>query len=189
MKKQITIRNHRVVYTVRKSVRARRMRIAVYCDGAIVVTAPSDLREGIAEKFMREKIDWISSKLAYFRQFKGRPMSRSNKKDYVQYRDQALRLVRERVATLNKDHSFKFNDINIKDQKTRWGSCSKKGNLNFNYKMLFLPEGAQDYIVAHELCHLKEFNHSKRFWKLVEGMIPDYQKTQSELRDLGLQLR
>ena len=64
--------------------------------------------------------------------------------------------------------------VAIRDQKSRWGSCSRKGNLNFNWKLIMAPPQALDYVVVHELCHLHEFNHSPRFWALVESQLPDY---------------
>ena len=64
--------------------------------------------------------------------------------------------------------------VAIRDQKSRWGSCSRKGNLNFNWKLVMAPPQALDYVVVHELCHLHEFNHSPRFWALVESQLPDY---------------
>ena len=65
--------------------------------------------------------------------------------------------------------------VAIRDQKSRWGSCSRKGNLNFNWKLVMAPPQALDYVVVHELCHLHEFNHSPRFWSLVERQLPDYE--------------
>src|SRR5439155_5288643 len=102
---------------------------------------------------------------------------------YELYKDKALEMVTERLTALNKSYyRFKFNMLVIKSQKTRWGSCSKKQNLNFNYKILFLPTKIRDYIMIHELCHLKEFNHSRRFWKLVAKSIPEYYKITEELK-------
>ena len=64
--------------------------------------------------------------------------------------------------------------VTIREQKTRWGSCSRKGNLNFNWKLIRAPQEALDYVVVHELCHLYEFNHSPGFWRMVESVLPDY---------------
>jgi len=173
MQKYTTIQKKKVSYTLRKSIRARRMRLAVYCDGSIVVTTPHDLREGVAERFIQEKAKWLFSKLKFFEQFKGKPISRYNYDEYLKYKNSALDLVKEKVECFSNIHGYRYNRINIKNQKTRWGSCSKKGNLNFNYKILFLPEKIQDYIIVHELCHLKEFNHSKKFWNFVEKVRPE----------------
>ena len=95
----------------------------------------------------------------------------------------------ERVDHFNTTYKFKFNRINIKNQKTRWGSCSNKGNLNFNYKIVLLPERLADYIIVHELCHLKELNHSKKFWNLVAKAMPDYPQIRDELNKGGMYLQ
>lgn len=182
MEKRITFKNKEISYTIRKSKRARRMRLAVYCDGAIVVTTPFDLKESIAEKFVREKSQWLLSKLNFFKQFEGKAIVRYSHEDYLKYKKEAYNLVEGRINYFSKIYKFRYNTINIKNQKTRWGSCSKKGNLNFNYKISFLPSLISDYLIVHELCHLKEFNHSKGFWKLVEKTIPNYKSIKSELK-------
>src|SRR3989344_4944712 len=93
---------------------------------------------------------------------------------YLLHKEHARALILGKVNHFSGLYGCTLNKIFIKNQRTCWGSCSKKGNLNFNYKILFLPEKAQDYIIVHEVCHLKEFNHSKRFWDLVAKTIPDY---------------
>lgn len=108
---------------------------------------------------------------------------RGSKKDYLKYKQQAMALAQERVEFFNKFYGFKVNKVSIKNQKTRWGSCSKKGNLNFNYKIALLTKRLVDYVIAHELCHLKEFNHSQKFWSLVAQTIPDYLETRRELKN------
>ena len=90
----------------------------------------------------------------------------------------------ERVEYFAGRHQFTFNRITIRSQETRWGSCSKKGNLNFNYRIALLPPRVADYIIVHELCHLKEFNHSWDFWKQVEDILPDYADTRRELKTI-----
>ena len=81
-------------------------------------------------------------------------------------------------------HGMVVGRIAIRNQKSRWGSCSKKGNLNFNYKILFLPPDIVDYIIVHELCHLRQFDHSPKFWALVGETIPNYQQLRARLRAL-----
>jgi len=106
----------------------------------------------------------------------------NSKKEYKEYKGKALALAISRIQYFNQKSEFKFNKINIKNQKTCWGSCSRRGNLNFNYKIALLPERLADYIVVHELCHLKEFNHSRKFWNLVAEIIPDYLERKKDLK-------
>ena len=78
-----------------------------------------------------------------------------------------------------------YGRISIREQKTRWGSCSSKGNLNFNWRLIFAPEDVLDYIVVHELAHRKEMNHSPAFYAVVASVLPDYKKAQRWLREHG----
>ena len=87
----------------------------------------------------------------------------------------ALHAIRERLAYFAPRLGVSPGRVAIRSQKSRWGSCSQKGNLNFNWKLIMAPPEALDYVVVHELCHLIEFNHSPRFWALVEGQLPDYE--------------
>lgn len=88
----------------------------------------------------------------------------------------------EKVYHYADQMQVKVNRIAIKEQKTRWGSCSSKGNLNFNWKLILMPQRIQDYVVVHELAHRKEMNHSSAFWKVVEAVLPDYQERRKWLR-------
>ena len=92
--------------------------------------------------------------------------------------------MRERLEHFNRHYQVPLRKVFIKNHKSRWGSCSERGNLNFNYKLIFLPPQVVDYIIAHELCHLKEFNHSPKFWALVEQTIPNHRAIRAELRRL-----
>jgi len=104
---------------------------------------------------------------------------------YYKHKEEARVLVLERILFWNKIYNFKYGRVSIKNQKTRWGSCSLKGNLNFSYKLIFLPSHLVDYVIVHELCHLKEFNHGANFWKLVSDALPDCQKNKRELKVSG----
>lgn len=112
--------------------------------------------------------------------------SRKKKKRSVpidpQLKEQALALVQERISHFNTHYNFAYNRISIRNQKTRWGSCSTRGNLSFNVKILLLSPEMQDYLVVHELCHLKEFNHSERFWSLVAQQVPNYKEIRYAMR-------
>ena len=184
----IKLHNKKIDYTLKTSKRAKRMRLAVYCDGSFVVTKPVGLNENIVERFIVQKSNWVLSKLDYFKQF-GAGIFKNDQQKYLTHREEALRFVEKRINYFYNTYNFKFNKINIKNQKTRWGSCSKKGNLNFNYKLLFLPEHIANYIIVHELCHLKEFNHSYKFWNLVAKAIPSYLEIKKELQVNGLYLQ
>jgi predicted metal-dependent hydrolase len=105
-----------------------------------------------------------------------------SRRQYLQYKELARALVIERIKHYNSFYQFKVGRISIKNQKSRWGSCSKKGNLNFNYKIIFLPKEVADYVVVHELCHLGQFNHSKEFWKLVARTLPNYELLRKKLK-------
>ncbi|MBL4931416.1 M48 family metallopeptidase [Clostridium paridis] len=87
----------------------------------------------------------------------------------------------EKAETLG----FKFNDVRVKDVNTRWGSCSSKGNINLNYRLIMMPEEVINYVMIHELCHLREMNHSKNFWTLVETFDGEYKKHREFLRVNG----
>jgi hypothetical protein len=103
-------------------------------------------------------------------------------------RETARIFVENRISYFNKFYNFEINRIAIKNQRKRWGSCSSKANLNFNYKIIFLEPQFSDYLIVHELCHLKEFNHSKNFWSLVEKTIPNYKEINHKLRRLSINL-
>ena len=166
--------SNNIEYKIRKSLRAKRMRISVYCNGNVVVTVPENFDHNLMSKFIIQKKDWILEKVQHFLRTPLRMVKNSSKRDYKKYKVEVKEIIEKRIEYFNQFYDFKYNKINIKNQKTRWGSCSKRGNLNFNYKILFLQEEVRDYIIVHELCHLKEFNHSKNFWNLVKIAIPNY---------------
>jgi len=162
------------------------MRLAVYCDGSVVVTMPHNFKESIVERFIAKKTEWLLAKINFFKQFKGQRLVPHGRRDYLKHKDMAHLLAEEKVSHFNEFYGYKINKINIKNQKTRWGSCSRSGNLNFNYKILFLSEKQRDYIIVHELCHLKEFNHSRCFWSLVAETFPQWRAVKKELKNSAL---
>ncbi len=104
------------------------------------------------------------------------------------YRKRAKEVIYERVMYYSKRIGVQFKRISIKNQKTRWGSCSSLGNLNFNWRLIMAPLGVLDYIIIHELAHLKELNHSLDFWKLVQSECPDYRNHELWLNRHGQRL-
>lgn len=172
-------------YTLKHSARARKMRITVRCDASVIVTVPRFFPHHQVEKFLFSKANWILKKVAYFKKMGRNGLvlaRRSGVGEYKKLKHQARILVKEKIAELNQFYNFSFNRISIKNHKSRWGSCSKKRNLNFNYKIIHLPVELAEYIVAHELCHLKELNHSAKFWDLVAQTVPNYKVRRRKLK-------
>ena len=120
----------------------------------------------------------------YFRQVRARRVHRRklNQKHYLEHREKARVFVHNKIKEWNKHYGFKVGRISIRNQRSRWGSCSRKGNLNFNYRIVLLPQHLADYIIVHELCHIGQFNHSQKFWDLVGETLPNYLKLKEELR-------
>ena len=112
--------------------------------------------------------------------------STHSRRQYLANREAARAIVTERVghfaAHYAARHGIAVGRIAIRNQRSRWGSCSKKGNLNFNYKLVFLPSELRDYVIVHELCHIKEFNHGRGFWELVGEQAPEWKELRRRLR-------
>ncbi len=185
MQNVIEIKNTNVEYTHKVSPRAKRLRVAIYPGGRTVVSAPRFFSVGAIEKFLRLRSDWLLSAIS--RQ-KLVPVVdvKKNREDYLNNKERALSLVKERIGYFNSIYNFRVGKISIKNHKTLWGSCSRKCNINFNYRIVFLSPEQRDYIIVHELCHLAEFNHSARFWTLVSKTIPNYKQLRKSLKASGL---
>lgn len=173
-----------IQYIFKKSFRAKRLRITLYPDKKCAVTLPYGFSESRAKRFLREKYSWIQKKLQYFDKHKVHLFPKTTQKEYLQRKKEAYAIIKEKISYFNSFYKFPFGKIFIRRQKTRWGSCSHKGNLNFNFNIIHLPQNLLNYLVVHELCHLKELNHSKNFWELVSLQIPDYKRLRKELKTL-----
>ncbi|MFA5155160.1 MAG: SprT family zinc-dependent metalloprotease [Patescibacteria group bacterium] len=183
MLKQIKLRDRELSYTLKVSRRARRLRLTVYGDGSCSVTQPRWLPRRFVEAFLRAKADWLLTRLDHFQKFPTPLLGGAGRRsDYRQKKEAARSLVLSRLENFNRSYGFKYGRVSIRNQATRWGSCSRAGNLNFNYRLIDLPPEAADYIIVHELCHLAEFNHSPRFWQLVAKTVPDYDARRRSLR-------
>lgn len=108
----------------------------------------------------------------------------ADRSKYLEHKERARVLVKRKIEKYNAFYNFKFNRIAIKDHVSRWGSCSKKGNLNFNYRLALIADELVDYVVVHELCHLGEFNHSQKFWDLVAQTIPNHIHLRKHLKQI-----
>jgi predicted metal-dependent hydrolase len=168
--------------TLKKIRRAKHIRIIVHQDGVVVVTAPRYASYRTMEKHVKENIIWIKKQLHKQEHHPVRISPHGSNHDYLHNKEKARAFVKKRLLHYNQFYGFSFNRVSIRNQRTRWGSCSAKQNLNFSYKILFLPSELADYIIVHELCHLKELNHSKQFWQLVGQKIPNYVALRKQLK-------
>ena len=150
----------------------------------MVVRAPLRLSEDKIDRFVREHLDWIEKQKDRIQELSGKRhvITEQERADGIQ---KALKIFPERTAFFAERMGIDYGRITVREQKTRWGSCSQKGNLNFNWKLVLMPQELLDYVVVHELAHRKEMNHSARFWAIVEQEQPDYQKRRNELKKLG----
>ena len=137
------------------------------------------------EHFLTEKQDWI---LKYLTKAAERsepappPLPEHERRRYM---ETARDIFTRKAAYYASVMQVTYGRISIREQKTRWGSCSSKGNLNFNWRLIFAPEDVLDYIVVHELAHRKEMNHSPAFYAVVASVLPDYKKEQRWLKEHG----
>lgn len=119
-----------------------------------------------------------------FKRRKKRSRRRSASKHYMEYKELARAIIHERLVVYSGHYELTYNRVAIRNQRTCWGSCSEYKNLNFNYKIIFLPEMLMDYVIVHELCHLRHLNHSEDFWNLVAETIPDYREKRTHLKKM-----
>jgi predicted metal-dependent hydrolase len=182
---KIILRGKEINYKLKESKRASRVRLCIYHGGDMSVTIPREYPMEKMENFILEKADWILKKINLMKNRRYNPIfHKYSKKEYRKYKKQAFILARKKVEELNRIYGFDYNRISIRNSRSRWGSCSEKKNLNFNYKILFLPEDLLNYIIIHELCHLGEMNHSKRFWNLVQKAMPDYKDMRKKMKKI-----
>lgn len=176
--RKIKIGDIDLLYELKRYRRSRRIKLLLYSDGHFRVTAPYGLPIIFIERFLRSREEWINKKL---KDTKINKPKVDTKKEFQALKKEAKRFAIERLEELNKIYGFKFNKITIRNQRSRWGSCTKSGNLSLNYKIIKLPKHLADYIMVHELCHLKEMNHSQKFWDLVAKTFPNHKELRKEL--------
>ncbi|KKU68517.1 MAG: hypothetical protein UX89_C0003G0019 [Parcubacteria group bacterium GW2011_GWA2_47_16] len=171
-------------YILKRSARSRHVRVSVRAGGLITVSAPRYTPESFIKSFLLRHNDWLKKKVQYFKKFPEEKLSLAQeKKLFTLHKARAWAIADAKVDHWNRHFKFPFNKISIRNSRSRWGSCSSKGTLCFNYKIVFLPEHLSDYLVVHELCHLKERNHGRGFWSLVALVVPDYALRRKELRN------
>jgi len=182
VKKKIKINNKEISYTLKRRRGARSVRLAIYANGTFTVTAPKWYPLYVINKFLAEKAGWIYNKLKHIDFAELEFRQKTEKINYQNQKEAARKIIQARLEFFNQYYNFEYNRISVKNQKSCWGSASRKRNLNFNYKVASLPENLRDYIIVHELCHLKELNHGRNFWKLMSQIVPDYRERRRKLK-------
>ncbi len=173
-------------------IRSSRKTIAIEIrpDATVLVRAPLKMKDAEIQKFVKEKENWILTHLekAKERQNESKNVEKLSPEEIRKLADLALKVIPVKVSHYAGLMKVRYGRITIRNQKTRWGSCSSKGNLNFNCLLMLAPDEVVDYVVVHELCHLIEMNHSKAFWDQVEKVMPDYRIHRKWLKDHGNEL-
>ena len=164
--------------------------IEIRPDMRIIVRAPYQASGSYIEQFIADRADWIVEHLRRMEQ-KNRqcndalPVKKLSYNDIKKLADKACTCIPGRVAHFAPLVGVTYGRITIRNQRTRWGSCSSKGNLNFNCLLMLTPPEVIDYVVVHELCHRKQMNHSAAFWREVASCLPDYAAQRAWLREHG----
>lgn len=156
----------------RKSIRARRVSIRVHPFRGVSVTVPYIVPYAVAEAFFRMKHDWVLETMERLKE-KTREIPRVSPQEIEALRRQAKEELPKRLAELAARYGFQYNKVTIKHNATNWGSCSAKNNINLNLNIVRLPKVLQDYILLHELCHLRHRDHGPEFHRLLERILVD----------------
>lgn len=169
-------------YTIIRSNR-KTVAIQITADGQILLRCPNRMTQQEVLRFAESKRDWIEKHLATLSAQPSLP-------PFTEAELHALAVqikprIAERTAYFAALLEVTYGRITVRCQRSRWGSCSSEGNLNFNCLLALVPEDVLDYVVVHELCHLLEMNHSPAFWSNVERLLPDYKKQRQWLKDNG----
>jgi predicted metal-dependent hydrolase len=166
--------------------------IQVNSDLSVTVRAPRSASEKDIEEILKKKEAWISKHIEKIKEtkerFEAEPTEKLTREKVIALAEEALKVIPERVEYFAKVIGVTYGKITIRNQKTRWGSCSSKGNLNFNCLLMLAPPEVLDYVVVHELCHRKQMNHSKAFWLEVEKVLPNYKEVRKWLKEEGSQM-
>ena len=175
-----------------KIIRSNRRTISleITSAGQVLVRAPRHMPEAEIQRFVRDKSDWLQKHLQRreTEQEALKEEGRFTECEIKKLQALAKQIIPEKVAYYARLMGVTYGRISIRKQKTRWGSCSREGNLNFNCLLMMTPPEVLDYVVVHELSHRLEMNHSSRFWAQVERVIPDYRKPRKWLKEHGNQL-
>lgn len=185
MKGDVSKKYKDIEYIFRKSRRARNLSLSLDRSGRVLLTKPRWVSNRRAQAFLASRYDWLVNKMSQIGKKNPGLLAQYDANDYRVYKESARLFIQKRLDYFCGFYGVDYNRLAIRNQKSRWGSCSGKKNLNFNYKLIKLPEHLADYIIAHEVCHLLHLNHSLKFWNMVALTIPDYKQRKKELRQIS----
>lgn len=188
----IALENEEIEVEIVRSKR-RSMALQIRTDGSVLARVPMRVSDRTIRRFVTSHARWIEENRSQM--FARRQYLAENPYDIPEWESLtasdkkiAKQKIIERVDYYADCMGIDYGSISMRNQKSRWGSCSSKGNLNFNCLLMLTPPEVLDYVVVHELCHRKEMNHSARFWAEVEHVLPDYEIQRKWLRENGTAL-
>lgn len=176
-------------------IRSKRKTLALQVTGNsdVIVRAPQQITRREAELFVQKNAEWIkrTRREMELRCERQKKMAEEYRiPDYTSLtpmeKNKIRRHIMERLKLYARQMGVKFARVTVRDQKTRWGSCSSKGNLNFNYRLHYLPQELMDYVVVHELAHRIHMNHSREFWEVVAAFDADYKEHRKRLKEIRI---
>ena len=174
-------------------VRSSRKTLAVQirADGTVIARAPLRMPKDRILRFLSEKASWIrmqQGKMQEREKMRQQARIHLDAAQEKELRERAKSVLAQRTAYFARQVGVTYGRITVRDQKTRWGSCSQTGNLNFNFRLILAPSEVLDYVVVHELCHRRQMNHSAQFWQEVAQVLPDYRERKAWLTENGWRL-
>ena len=167
---------------IEKRGHGKNMRLSVRQDGTVRLSIPRFVTFAAAREFLASKQKWIEAACKRAASRPPRLLEQGSAEEYATHKEAARQLITARVEYFSTVYGTEYRSLSIRNQRSRFGSCSARGHLSFNYRLIFLPDHLCDYVVAHEVCHLLELNHSPKFWLLVARTIPDFQERKHELQ-------
>jgi len=185
--RHIVLGGETILYELRRSSRARYLRMTMNMQGLLTVTLPRFGGEHLVESFLRQKAKWILKHTHRMKRLSDKTVLKHSREEYEANKGVFLESITKRVEFFNSLYQFSYKKISIRNQTSLWGSCTRGGNLQFNYKLSSLPKETIDYVVVHEICHLKEHNHGSRFWELVSKTVPNHKIIRKSLRGYIMQ--
>jgi predicted metal-dependent hydrolase len=162
--------------------RARRYVVRVRADGTVRVTIPRWGSKREAAAFVEQQRGWIAKQLARLQVDGSKPRQELSEEAMNGFRSRAKLELPQRLLQLAERFGLHVSRVSVRNQQSRWGSCSPNGHICLNWRLVTMPEWVRDYVIIHELMHLKRLDHSPKFWKLVAAACPDYHRARDWLR-------